>query len=37
VASFLNITPNAVYISKTRTLKRLRKIVDRLVAEEELG
>ena len=37
VASFLNITPNAVYISKTRTLKRLRKIVDQLVAEEESG
>lgn len=35
VASFLNMTPNAVYISKTRTLKRLRQIVQQLVAEEE--
>lgn len=35
VASFLGMTPNAVYINKTRTLKRLREIVGRLVAEEE--
>lgn len=35
VASFLSLTPNAVYISKTRTLKRLRQIVERLTAEEE--
>lgn len=35
VAAFLNTTPNAVYINKTRTLKRLRQVVDQLVAEEE--
>ena len=35
VASFLGLTPNAVYICKTRTLKRLRQIVHQLIAEEE--
>jgi len=35
VAAFLRMTPNAIYINKTRTLKRLREIVQQLVAEEE--
>ncbi len=35
VASFLELKPNSVYISKSRMLKRLRQIVERLTAEEE--
>lgn len=35
VAPFLNMTANAVYISKTRMLKRLREIVAQLEAEED--
>ena len=35
VASFLNMTTNAVYICKTKMLKRLRQIVQQIVAEEE--
>ena len=37
VASFLDVTPNVVYINKTRILKNLRQIVDQLVKDEEQG
>ncbi len=36
VTKFLDMTPNAVYISKTRLLKRLRKIIRQIQIEEEL-
>ena len=35
VASFLNITRNAVYISKTRMIQRLRQTVEHLEQDEE--
>ncbi len=35
VATFLGMTPNAVYISKARTLKKLRKLTQRLIDEED--
>ncbi len=35
VAKFLGMSKNAVYISKTRCLKRLRAIVKTLIAEED--
>ncbi len=35
VAKFLGASRNAVYISKTRCLKRLRAIVEKLIAEED--
>jgi len=35
VASFLELKPNSVYISKSRMLKRLRHILEWLTAEEE--
>jgi len=35
VARFLGVSRNAVYISKTRCLKRLRAIIEKLIAEED--
>ena len=35
VASFLSITRNAVYISKTRMIQRLRQTVEHLEQDEE--
>lgn len=35
VASFLGVSPNVVYISKTRTIQRLRGLVDELQREED--
>lgn len=37
VAAFLKTTPNAIYISKSRMLKRLRIIMQQIIDDEEQG